>query len=599
MMKSKNLDYAIIGNCTTAAILDKDGTIGWSCWPSFEDDPLFSGFLNQDETGRFEIGKWQFELKDFSHSEQFYQKNTAIVETHLYSHDGSALKIIDFMPRFIHYGRPFRDRIIIRMIEPLCQTPMVNMTINPTYRYGEKQYRKVVSSNHIVFAAPEQKYRMTSDAPLSALEKGHQFLVDKPFHFVFGANETIAEDLRDYCQSFYHRTHDYWTNFTKHLSIPPEWQEAVIRACITLKLCTYEETGAIVAALTTSIPEAKGSIRNWDYRYCWLRDSYFTISALNKVNITDTMGDFLRFIKKITIDYREGDIQPLFTIHGGRDIYEWHAKSLQGFQGHQPVRIGNAAYSQIQNDSYGSIILALTQLFFDERLSYVATQDDFTHLEKFGERALQVWDKPDAGIWELRGSVSVRTFSATVCWAACDRLAKIAAHLGDDKKHEKWRGHADMMSEGILARAWNEEIGSFTESFDNDFIDASLLLMHQLGIIDPRDERYVKTVRKIGDTLMHKGLLYRYINEDDFGKAEVAFTICSFWYIEALYGIGEVDKARELFDSLLKKRNHVGLLSEDVDFDTGDLWGNFPQTYSMVGIINCAYFLSRRWDEIL
>lgn len=596
-IKAQNLDLAVIGNCSSAALVNSAGRIVWSCWPYFDSNPLFSSLINQDEAGRSEVGFWDIQIKNFSYARQFYQRNTAILETHLFSEKGEALRIIDFMPRYKHYDRFFKELSIIRIIEPLIGTPLVTMRIRPTNNYGEESFKKTVSSNHILFHAGDNKFRLTTDLSPSQIADEHEFLLNKRIHCYFSNDLAVKGNLGEHCHQLLERTHDYWLNFTRHLHVPVNWQDEVIRSAITLKLCTYEDTGAVLAALTTSIPESDKTVRNWDYRYCWLRDSFFTVTALNQMNITDTMESYLDFILQITEDYEDGHIQPLFGIHHEREIDEYIAENLSGFRGNKPVRIGNAAYSQIQNDSYGSIIMALMQLFYDRRLMRMGDETLFKKLEAFGKQALNVWDKSDAGIWEYRGSTSVRTYSAVMCWVALDRLAKIAKILGLNERENYWRSHADEVREQILKQSWNADLGCFVESFGGTHLDASLLLLHEFDFIAPNDPRYVKTVETIGAQLKKGDFLFRYIEKDDFGLPESFFTICTFWYVSALEAIGKRKEATELFDSLLSKSNHVGLFSEDIDPKTGALWGNFPQTYSMVGIIKCAHLLSEKWSD--
>ena len=280
-------------------------------------------------------------------------------------------------------------------------------------------------------------------------------------------------------------------------------------------------------------------------------------------------------------------------------IEEYESEALKGYRGMGPVRFGNQAYVQQQNDVWGAVILAVTQAFFDHRLTRPGTLEDFYRLEKFGESALKNWDKPDAGIWEFRTFGRVHTFSAVMCWVALDRLAMIAEKLNLAERAEFWRNHADDVHAQIMERAWNEDLQSFVEPLDGDDVDASLLLLHELKFIDGKDPKFVSTVKHIEKTLMQDGLLYRYVSEDDFGKAEVAFTVCTFWFIDALAAAGETEQARRHFEWLLSKRNHVGLLSEDMDFETHELWGNFPQTYSLVGLINSAMLLSKTWRDAI
>ncbi|MEM1399148.1 MAG: glycoside hydrolase family 15 protein, partial [Pseudomonadota bacterium] len=400
-------------------------------------------------------------------------------------------------------------------------------------------------------------------------------------------------------RQFLRRTRDYWRNFSRYLALPYEWQSAVIRAAITLKLHSFEETGAVIAATTTSIPEAPHSSRNWDYRFCWLRDAYFVIHALNRLGATTTMEGYLTYITNVVASSEDGYLQPLFSISLNSDLGEKELSHLTGYRGMGPVRIGNAAWEQVQNDSYGAVILAATQAFFDERLEMPATERLYAQLEKVGSQAVRLWNTPDAGPWELRTREKVHTFPAVMCWAACDRLAKIGAKLGLEERAEQWRKEADTMRAGILKEAFDENQNSFVESFGGENLDAALLLLPELGFIDPMDSRYLGTVAAVERLLLHGGFIQRYHAADDFGEPEVAFTICTFWYVDALSATGRHDEARALFERLLASRNHVGLLSEDIDPKDGALWGNFPQTYSMVGLINSALKLSRRWEDAI
>ena len=393
----------------------------------------------------------------------------------------------------------------------------------------------------------------------------------------------------------------------RYLSIPFEWQDAVIRAAITVKLCSFEESGAIIAAMTTSIPEAADSTRNWDYRYCWLRDAYFVVHALNRLGVTKTMEDYLRYITNITTivaTAEDGHLQPVYGITQESRLTEKEIGSLAGYRAMGPVRIGNQAYEHIQNDVYGSVILAATQSFFDRRLVRPGTRRLFERLEKLGELAVKLFQQPDAGMWELRNRERVHTYSSVMCWAGCDRLAKIARRLARDlddpglkSRARYWSKRAADMKAVIGKQAWNKEQKCFVSTFGGKEVDASLLLLHELGFVKKTDRRFAATVRAVEKALRRGDHMFRYAASDDFGTPETAFNICTFWYIEALAALGRTEEARTLFENMLSRRNHVGLLSEDLDPQTGELWGNFPQTYSMVGLINAAMRLSKTWEE--
>jgi len=381
--------------------------------------------------------------------------------------------------------------------------------------------------------------------------------------------------------------------------VPLEWQEAVIRAAVTLKLCVYEDTGAIVAALTTSIPEAPGSERNWDYRYCWLRDAFFVIRALNSLSEVATMEDYLQWLRNVVRGAKDGHLQPVYGIGLERDLTERILPHLPGFEGMGPVRVGNQAYEHFQHDVYGSVVLGSSQAYFDHRLLRRADTDDFLALEQIGEQAYRLRREPDAGMWELRSRARIHTSSSLMCWAACDRLAKIASYLGRPERSKVWRTRADEIRGDILAESWNPKRGAFVESFGGRDLDASVLLMAEVGLIPPDDPRFVSTVDRLQEVLGSGPFMRRYEGADDFGRPEVAFNVCTFWLIDALARMGRKERAREIFEAMLARRNSLGLLSEDLDGRDGRLWGNFPQTYSMVGIINGAVRLSKGWETMI
>jgi GH15 family glucan-1,4-alpha-glucosidase len=394
------------------------------------------------------------------------------------------------------------------------------------------------------------------------------------------------------------RTAQEWREWVRGLATPLEWQEAVIRSAITLKLCQHEETGAIVAALTTSIPEHAGSQRNWDYRYCWIRDAYYTVQALNRLGALDVLETYLEYLRNIVDNARGGHIQPLYGVGGEARLEEREAPGLTGYRGMGPVRVGNQAYEQIQHDAYGQIVLSNTQSFFDRRLFRMGGVSDFEALETIGERAWEVHDKPDAGLWELRTRSNVHTYSVAMCWAACDRLANAAEKLGLTERAAFWQDRADRIRVRIEQSAWREGTSRLSATFGGDDLDASLIQLLDLRFLPPDDPRFRGTLLAVEEGLRRGSHMLRYATEDDFGLPETAFNVCTFWLIEALHATGRIADARALFEEMLSRRTAAGLLSEDIDPLTGELWGNYPQTYSLVGMINCAVLLSRPWSSI-
>ncbi|WP_217693966.1 glycoside hydrolase family 15 protein [Chromohalobacter japonicus] len=441
--------------------------------------------------------------------------------------------------------------------------------------------------------------RLTTDASITHLLQESAHALDRPLHFIIGPDESLTTTPARLYNHYWEETRRYWHDWVSRLAVPFEWQDAVIRAAITLKLSTFDDTGAVVAAMTTSIPEAANTQRNWDYRYCWLRDSYFVVHALNRLGATGTMENFLHYIIDLVVGTHRHQLQPLYGIGGETVLDEHSLETLAGYHGMGPVRVGNAAYLQNQHDVYGAVVLAANQVFFDQRLEEVGNETLFRRLEPLGHLAAECYDQPDASIWEYRGRARVHTYSAIMCWAACDRLAKIAAQLDLDSAARHWRDTADTMHRTICTESWNETQDFFAESFGGEGLDASLLLINELGFLPADDPRFVATVKAIGGHLRRGDHLFRYVADDDFGAPENAFNICTFWYIDALWAIGDHTEARRLFEGLLACRNKVGLLSEDLDPDSHQLWGNFPQTYSMVGLINSALHLSKSWEEAL
>lgn len=589
-----NLELGVIGNCQVAALIDTNGRIVWSCLPRFDAEPAFTELVDQQDQGHFAI-----ELCDAAESRQYYLRNTAILCTELTDKHGAVLRITDFCPRFRQFGRHYRPVMIVRRLEVLRGNPVIRARLRPAMGWDGKRPDITRGSNHVRFLRREQVLRVTTNAPLTHVLDEHPFMVDSTLTFILGPDESVKESVDDMGRRFLELTEQHWRDWTRSLAIPFEWQTAVIRAAITLKLSAYEDTGAVIAAFTTSIPEAANSERNWDYRYCWLRDAYFTVHALNRLGATRTMEGFLRYIINVVASSTEQRLQPLYGIGGESRIEETTAAAMTGYRGMGPVRVGNDAYRQNQHDVYGTVILAATQAFFDERLERPGDKNLYHRLCPLGEAAAKLYDQPDAGIWEYRGRARVHTYSAMMCWAACDRLKRIAEQLGLDADARRWQGQAERIHAHICTAAWNETERAFTETFGGDTMDASLLIMHDLGFLAADDPRFVSTVEAIERHLRRGDHLFRYAAEDDFGLPENAFNICTFWFIDALAAIGRQDEARQLLENMLTHRTQLGLLSEDLDTRTGELWGNFPQTYSMVGLINAAVRLSRPWEEAL
>ncbi|UCE85120.1 MAG: glycoside hydrolase family 15 protein [Deltaproteobacteria bacterium] len=591
-----HLDLAVIGNCSFSALIDPRGRVEWSCLPRFDSDPVFCSLLAGPSEG-CEAGFYEVAMDGFARSEQGYLRNTAILVTRLYDDDGGCVELTDFAPRFQKFGRFFRPVMLVRHVRPVSGDPRIRIRLRPAHDYGAARPRITHGSNHIRYVMPELTLRLTTDTPVSYVLDEVPFLLERPTNLILGPDESLTGSVNGTAREFFEQTRSYWADFTRGLAIPFEWQEAVIRAAITLKLCSFEETGAILAAATTSIPEAPDTGRNWDYRYCWLRDSYFVVDSLNRLGATVTMENYLGYLANVVASAEDGHLQPVYGITLERSLPEREVPQLAGYRGMGPVRVGNEAYQHLQNDVYGSVVLAATQAFFDQRLLHPGSDKLFDALERVGAQAVKLFDKPDAGIWELRSRARVHTFSSVMCWAACDRLARIGERLRKTERALHWRGEANRIRDVILKRAWSETRKSFVESFEGSELDASLLMLQFLGFISPSDPRFEKTVAAIEKELRRGQYIFRYAAEDDFGLPQNAFNICTFWYIDALHAMGRREEARELFENMLACRTSLGLLSEHLDPTTREPWGNFPQTYSMVGLILCAMRLSESWER--
>ncbi|MEP7281496.1 MAG: glycoside hydrolase family 15 protein [Rubrivivax sp.] len=594
---TSSLALGVIGNCAASALIDQRGTIVWSCWPRVDGDPVFHALLGvaSDEGD----GAFAIELEGWVRTEQAYVENTAVLRTRLWDAQGQGIEITDFAPRFLARGRMYRPLMLVRRLRLLAGAPRVRVRVRPRFDWGRVAPRLTQGSHHVRYVGPDQVLRLTTSIPLAYVLQERTFVLTETASLVLGPDESPDLGPDELADTYERETLAYWRVWTRRLALPLQWQEVVIRAAITLKLCVHEDTGAIVAALTTSIPEAPGTQRNWDYRYCWLRDAFFVVRALNSLSEVGTMEDYLRWLRNVVAHAGADHVQPLYGIGLEHTLAEEIVPQLPGYRGHAPVRRGNQAYEHFQHDVYGNIVLGASQAFHDRRLLHPAGPAEFRLFEAVGEQAVRVHDQPDAGMWELRTRARVHTSSMLMCWAACDRLAKIAARLLLPERAAHWQRHADGMRTRLLAEAWNERRGAFVESLGGEHLDASVLLMAEVGIIDPRDPRFVSTIDALEKALCDGPYMRRYEAADDFGRPETAFNICSFWRLDALARIGRRDEAHAIFEAMLAARNHLGLMSEDTHPVTGEMWGNFPQTYSMVGLINGAVRLSQPWETVI
>ncbi|MFA7584808.1 MAG: glycoside hydrolase family 15 protein [Novosphingobium sp.] len=589
------LDLWPIGNCQVSALLDCTGRLVWGCVPRVDGDPLFSALLGGDEPA---AGFWAIELEDCIETVQEYLRNTPILRTTHRDTHGGEIEVIDFCPYFWRMGRRYRPVAFARIMRPIAGSPRVRVRLRPTCNWGNPCGLRVGGSNHLRYLSGALTMRLTTTAPVGLVAEERAFRLEQPLHFFLGPDESFVGDVAETLDQMLNATAAEWREWVRGLATPVEWQSIVIRSAITLKLCQHEETGAIVAALTTSIPEHAGSQRNWDYRYCWIRDAYYTVQALNRLGALDVLEGYLAYLRNIVDATRGGHVQPLYGVLGEATLEERIADRLAGYRGMGPVRVGNAAYSQVQHDAYGQIVLSNTQGFIDQRLFRLSGLEDFEALEKVGERAWALYEQPDAGLWELRTRQSVHTYSAAMCWAACDRLGNAAEALGLTERAAFWDDRAALIRARIEEAAWRPESQRMSATFTGDDLDASVIQLLDLRFLTPDDPRFASTLAAIESGLRRGSHMLRYATQDDFGLPQTAFNVCTFWLIEALHLTGRSREARALYEEMLTRLTPAGLLSEDIDPVSGELWGNYPQTYSLVGLINCAVLLSKPWNSV-
>jgi len=584
-------DVGVVGNCQFSALVHHSGEVVWCCLPRFDAAPVFSTLLDSEGGGRFRIGP-----ADGETGTQHYLPNTNVLETTFETPTGS-FRVIDFAPRFLQFSRAFRPTQLIRIVEPIKGTPRIAVVCEPKLGWSKARPLTSQGSHHVRFEGFASELRLTTDIPLSYLG-GQAFTLTGRRHFVLSWGSPVEEPLEPLCERFLSETTRYWLHWVKQCDIPPLFQREVIRSALTLKLHCFEDTGAIIAAMTTSIPESSGSGRTWDYRYCWLRDAYYVLNAFGLLGHFEEREQFVQYLLNVAGGAPDLNLAPLYRVDGTRDLEESVLGTWAGYNGEQPVRIGNAAALHSQHDIYGEMVLALTPIFLDERMSAERSPAALRLIEGLTRKAISLAGVPDAGIWEYRTAWKPQTFSSLMCWAAADRMAGIA-ELHAPGLTAEFRAAANHIHSEILTQSWNEQLGSFVGHYGGEDLDASVLQMARLRFLPPGDPRLSRTMDTIRRDLDRGGWLQRYSLNDGFGKPSVAFVICTFWLAEALAVTGRRDDARAVFGRIRQALSPLGLLSEDYDTEKSRMWGNFPQTYSHVGLIHAAFSASPPWADVL
>ncbi|CAN5718082.1 glycoside hydrolase family 15 protein [soil metagenome] len=573
------LDHAVVGNGRVLALVSPRGSIDWACLPRFDSPSVFGRILDDEDGGSFRIEHRDGELA----GELDYVPRTNVVRT-VFSSGDSSWEVIDFAPR-VPEGLGHRIPIeLIRVVRPLSGVPRLRVVYDPRPDYGRVKPTLRQTTNGVVTEGGASPVYLATNMPVPYLMSRRDFALTRPIFFVVShgqldhlpSHENVERDLA--------ATIAGWRQWARSCALPSYAPEAVMRSALCLKLHAYHDTGAIIAATTTSIPEALGTERTWDYRYCWLRDSAFVIEALRRLSQLGEGESFLAFLRNVA---EAGPLQPVYAIDGERELHEIMLPHLKGFANNGFVRIGNAAYLQKQNDLMGELVLSMEALLGDPRVE-VGGLDYMPLIERLVDEAIVSAPTKDTGIWEFRSFEREYTFSRAMCWAATERGAILARGLGRSDLATRWEETANRERAIILKRAYSEKLGFFTQALDGDAADASNLLLPTLGLLPATDPRFLSTLDAYAKELVVGGLVLRYKNLDDFGQTHSAFTICSFWWAEALAMAGRLDEAMAVFDHVSKFATKQGLFSEDIDPKTGQLLGNFPQAYTHVGQIHAA-----------
>ena len=580
-----NINYGIIGNCQSSALIYKDSSIDWCCFPKFDSPSIFAKIIDNSIGGFFKVDT----VGNYNISQE-YLKNTCILKTS-FNNGFDEFHIIDYMPRYqtkkkSYYSPPE----ITRIIKYIKGNPKIRITYDPRLDYSIGKTKSYDKSNFIVSISENENYEtlyLYSNASLNAIINNEVIELESDLFFKISYYEKLISPKFKEISLEFNKTKKYWINWINKTPKFKKYNNEILRSALTLKLLTYQKTGAVLAAVTTSLPETIGEERNWDYRFCWIRDASMVIKVVAKLGHKNIVKNFIKFIINIIPDKNE-KLQIMYGINGEKILEEKTLDHFSGYLDSSPVRIGNAAYNQKQNDIYGILMDAIHY----QIEKFPAENEEYEELWSIVKSIVWIvknnWKSPDKGIWEFRNEDKHFTFSKLLSWVAIDRAIKISILINKSSNIKKWKLIRKEIYNDILKNGWNKKIGAFTQSYGSDSLDASLLLMESFEFMKPNNLKYVKTVKAIEKDLMNDGLLFRYKNEDDFGFPSSSFTVCSFWYINSLYKIGEKEKSKNYFEKILKYSNHLGLYSEDLDFKSKRLLGNFPQAYSHLALIDCA-----------
>jgi GH15 family glucan-1,4-alpha-glucosidase len=589
-MDQHKYNLGIIGNCAYLALIDKQAHVKWLCWPKFDSSFVFGGLLDDDKGGEFSVSP----IGAAYQTQQYYLENTNVLCTE-FSNGEEKFRVTDFAPRFYQNDRYFKPLMLVRKIEPLSGTPIIRVACEPRGEYGGIVPEKYMGSNHIRYMGLERGMRLTTNISLNYVMDQEAFILNETKYLVLTYGIPLEAPVASTAESFLEKTVRYWRDWITSTSIGTFHQDRIIRSALVLKIHQYEDTGAIIAAATTSLPEFHLSTRNWDYRYCWMRDTYYTLTAFNNIGHFEELKQYFNYIENV-MKSEEDRFQPLYKINTQKDIVE-RELDLAGYMGNKPVRIGNAAYTHIQNDVYGQVLVSLLPLYSDKRF---LTSEERVYSKRLAQHALNkiqaTMNEPDAGLWEFRNLAQLHCYTFLFHWAGSLAAYKIAEFFQDEQMAKQALRLKNEAAARIDA-CYDKRRGVFTQAVGSKNLDASCLQLITMNFLNPNTEQAKRHLQVMEQELRTpEGLFFRYKHEDDFGAPETTFLICAYWYVEALACVGRIDEAIEHFERLNQYANHLGLLSEDVDAKNGSQWGNFPQAYSHVGQVNAAYRIAKKLD---
>jgi glucoamylase len=588
MNKKNRYNFGVIGNCSYLAYIDTGANVNWLCMPRFDSSFIFGALLDKKKGGEFSISPSGKSYK----SRQYYLKNTNILATE-FEAEGGKFRIIDFAPRFYQYDRYFRPLMLFRKIELVEGDPYIVVKCHPVDNYGNTVPQTVMGSNHIRYLNLSSQVRLTTDIPLNYILKEKPFLLSQDQYMVFSYGVPLEAPLAETAEQFLSKTRSYWINWVKSTSIPYIYQDEVLRSALVLKLHQYEDTGAVIASGSTSLPEIDQAHRNWDYRFCWMRDTYYTLNAFNNIGHFEELEKYFAFIQNLILSEKQ-QIKPLYTISGER-VPDEKILLLEGYMKNKPVRIGNNATYQTQNDVYGQILVSLLPLFIDKRLNYIDMHKSEFITEWLLDCIAKYMDVPDSGPWEFGTTNQFHCYTYLFHWAGCKAAVKIGTAINNDKITEK-AGSLIMLAEKYIEQCYEPDRSAYMQSVGNTHLDAGNLQLITMNYLDPNGGRALHHLKALEKELFHDQVIFRRYLSDDLGMSRNTFIICGFWYAEALAAVGMIDKAFRVIETLNASANHLGLFSEDAD-ENFNQWGNFPQTYSHVGLVNAVYRLSTKLDK--